>query len=982
MPATNFRYIKALVPIRLFNGALWMEEEDINRIPLEMFNTSEIQTAITNNQLIEVNNNDLPVDVVSPTLKWKGDWDASNGQLPIGRRIGDIFKVITPGTVGGIALVTGQLVFFRTLTDFDFLGFTNEELTASQYIFKLSGDWTPVGTLADATAIRSVDAIIGTNGTNQLLQPNPLMTGLGAIAIASSGVGIPTSGFGTVWTKVVAPTILNTDNMQEYGVYFLNESAEPEDFSIIATGGLPTNVTYGGVVTFNPTGFTSYAIVNNIVANSTSGTFASPVSPGDVLYVGFDRANNKLLVQKNTGAVFPGAILNFNGFPTGESLFVSVYAGFTSSSPVFSQGNIEFNFAATDNGKVPVQAVGSVNPPPGAEEGQEWRVVSNAIYNGYSIKTGDVVKFFNGLNDLVITRVPSVTKDDIPPGIAAIGYDSETQHLAITRVFADGHVDQLSTLIETKTAAGFVCFTDVVPQNIADNVGNKVTSSSGLVLDSCTSGTLNVRVKILAVSGSQTLMPTVTINGTPVDNLTPAEARNIWEGYLDMTLSGTQTLTALHGEGSTATLTITYEVPPVVASAVFLGNYPAAGSGQTEYAAGEGLSVYLTSATPFVAVQAQDASGTATVAFDSGIIPSTTATAISLTSANRGNVTQALPAVVRIQNATGTWSPWYPTNTTGNVDHVNVVNLNNTRPSVTYTGVTYPVGQQAIKNGDSATLGVTFANCDGVSFTSPNNQVSFSAAGSLTNQTVQVSGAGLGAYNIVTNNVRATVTRLANNTSAVFDSIVWIADVAPVVTIATASARLRSGGTHGSSPQNHVITLSSNQRLVSGVSVDASVGAWQASWSTANSGLTWTRSLQITDSDTKGAAQFSNLSVTNLAGIPVTQFNGNQATVDYTVGGLVQRTISFAAWPNRESDIGTYVVDTSKLRVTNLSKGSSGSLNTTYRALIAPDAVDRYTITSPMGTFNATGRYIYNLDLANATSNTTGLMQFEVEELV
>ena len=95
----------------------------------------------------------------------------------------------------------------------------------------------------------------------------------------------------------------------------------------------------------------------------------------------------------------------------------------------------------------------------------------------------------------------------------------------------------------------------------------------------------------------------------------------------------------------------------------------------------------------------------------------------------------------------------------------------------------------------------------------------------------------------------------------------------------------------------------------------------------------------------------------------------------------MQRTISFAAYPNREAAIGTQVSDTSKLRVTNLSKGSSGSLNTSFVSSVG-DAIDTFTITQPSGVYNATGNNLYNRDLANAVSNTSGTMQFEVEELV
>ena len=136
--------------------------------------------------------------------------------------------------------------------------------------------------------------------------------------------------------------------------------------------------------------------------------------------------------------------------------------------------------------------------------------------------------------------------------------------------------------------------------------------------------------------------------------------------------------------------------------------------------------------------------------------------------------------------------------------------------------------------------------------------------------------------------------------------------------------------------------------------------------------------MQIHDDDTKGTHAWGAILGTNLAGIPTTTITGSS---DYTVGGFVFRTFFIAAYPNREGAIGTRVVDTAKLRCTNLSKGSSGSLNFTFVGSVA-DQVDTYTITDPTLTYNANGNLWYNRDLANAVSNSTGLMQIELEELV
>ena len=119
------------------------------------------------------------------------------------------------------------------------------------------------------------------------------------------------------------------------------------------------------------------------------------------------------------------------------------------------------------------------------------------------------------------------------------------------------------------------------------------------------------------------------------------------------------------------------------------------------------------------------------------------------------------------------------------------------------------------------------------------------------------------------------------------------------------------------------------------------------SWTTANNGLTWTRSLAITDSDTKGAANFTGLSITNLAGIE-----------SKVVGRLqLYLVVVFSCTPifrcgtltkYREVALGTNVYDTSKL--------VAFKCNTNDKLIaVIGDEIDKFTITG--------GNTLYNCDL-------------------
>ena len=520
---------------------------------------------------------------------------------------------------------------------------------------------------------------------------------------------------------------------------------------------------------------------------------------------------------------------------------------------------------------------------------------------------------------------------------------------------------------------GFVAITDITPTNPSNNVGTKVKTDDNNVLQSCVSSTPNVTVSVLAVTAGQSFKPSVTVNGVAA-TLSRNALTDVWTGSAVITLTGEApyTVTATHSEGATDTAIVNMEALPVVTNMQFSGAYPAIG--QTEHAQGQTLSLTITSDTQFTELEIVDDAGTATEALNLSFAATTTKT-VTVTVADRGSYGTGapiiVPAKVRIKSENGTWGNYFNSNDFGGTNGVHILALNNTRPLVSINSIVYPVGQYALKDTESVTVNVSESNVDSLVWSSPNSQLSIDSPNASGNKTVTRASGG---YNITDNNLRVVSSRTANATQTTLDAIVWIAHDAPTITVTTPVARLRSGVT----PQNYTISINSNQCTQSTPTLTASVGTFGGSWSTTNNGLTWTRSLAIADSDTKGSANFSGLVITNLAGIVVNTITTGDT---YTVGGFTQRTVTFAAYPNRESAIGTQVSNTSKLRVTNLSKGTSGSLNTNFVSNVG-DAVDTYTITQPSATYNATGNTLYNRDLANAVSNTSGTMQFEVEELV
>ena len=519
---------------------------------------------------------------------------------------------------------------------------------------------------------------------------------------------------------------------------------------------------------------------------------------------------------------------------------------------------------------------------------------------------------------------------------------------------------------------GFVAITDITPTSPGDNVGSKIKTDDNNVLQSCISSTTSVTVSVLAVTAGTSFKPTVDVNGTQAV-LTRNALTDVWTGTAAITLTGSSpyTVTATHGQGAIDTATVTYESSPIINSMTFSGAYPNAINGQTEHAAGQKLDLTITSLTLFDAVEVIYTNGlTATTAIGITEIDDTLTHTLEVTVADQGSYGTGapliLPAKARIRNLNGTWSNVFSSSDFGGTNGTHILALNNTRPVVTAGVITYPASQFALKGTEQATVAATYTNVDSVLWTSA-SQLTVNAPTVMGNVVVNRLAGG---YNIGTTNLTATAQRVANATTSTTNVVVWIADDNPVITKTLPAARLRSGV----DAQNHVITLGSDQRLISidmgaGTILGDAAGTFLGSWATANNGLTNTRTLVVTDNDPKGTATFTGLSAVNLAGKVVTTVTTN---LNYVLGGFVTRTVTFPLWDAnqiREVAIGTDVVDVTKLVAFNVTRNRA----TTYRATVG-DEIDKFTIIN--------GNTLYNCDLEDASTALTSPVLITIEETV
>jgi len=516
-------------------------------------------------------------------------------------------------------------------------------------------------------------------------------------------------------------------------------------------------------------------------------------------------------------------------------------------------------------------------------------------------------------------------------------------------------------------ATGGLFFIDATPTS-SGIVGNPQfvpgTVPANRVILEATTDTNNVTVSLFAEGGTAFYSPTVTVTTIPPQSGGPIVASLVEDPTDRRSYIATANLTgisvdtvvnAVSSTGATATMTIIRAAAGPAFSSLLIGPLPGV---QTEAKAGDIVTVsgVVENDAVYAELLAFGAVGTVTGllvgAADSGGAGFKTVTGSFAVSSLSG--TQFVQA--RARNSLGT----YGITATSS----NSIVLNQTYPSIGARTITYPVGQQAIKGAESATVAATITNFDTVTYTATNMSVDSPSVYAVS-KTVTRTG---GTYSFGTNNYTITANRAANNATTVASSAVTIADAAPTasISISGSPARLRSTA----AGLDYTITITANQRLLSAPSLAASSGTWQgAGWT--GSGTTWTRVLRISDPDPKGPQTFSNLTLTGLAGVVGTVITAGAA---YTVGGFPVRTITFPAFA-RFAPIGTLVTDFSKV-----SASYTGSVSLTRYSDTA-DHFQGFTIVDSGGNFDAMGGYLYISDAAFAGSNTSGTLQLDIEEV-
>jgi len=462
--------------------------------------------------------------------------------------------------------------------------------------------------------------------------------------------------------------------------------------------------------------------------------------------------------------------------------------------------------------------------------------------------------------------------------------------------------------------------------------------------------TCSARDILVRVRASYPLVQLSAPNANVVDAVLPRDAGGIgalYRGDVAITVDVDGNVEAMvktpDGEdGAVDTLAVTLDLPPTVTQAKFTGpnpapdpdNYPLGPTGvrQTALKENDTYQVEVTADKPFDQVVFEDfGSGKSVVRTVTPAGSGSQTSVVNLQAANRGTSLQLLAARVKVRDAaTLAFSATLDTNHDvdppgSEVDGFDAVYLRNLFSSGSVTGKTYPVGQAALK-GTEATpapgIQHTAANFDEILYSDPTGiDIDIPNATTFEANKIVTCKDPVGRFNNSATNFRYVMTRHENGAQTTVNSVVVVANVVQQVTIAKPASRLRSGGSNGSAPQNHTITIQSNQPLIEAPVLDEDSGGNRGSFVEGAWGggpSNWTRTLRVDETvpdektpDGGPNFAFENLYTKGLSGLEQTVAVGGSE--EYNLGGFVKRPVTF---PNFDNDgpIGTAVVLFSKLK--------------------------------------------------------------------
>lgn len=494
----------------------------------------------------------------------------------------------------------------------------------------------------------------------------------------------------------------------------------------------------------------------------------------------------------------------------------------------------------------------------------------------------------NDLNSVVASQVDTVqVVNSKSPSSVLIQQQNETQ-IVESGVQQTSIVSSCQIIMRTggggASAGLFVTDVDSSGSGIVGSKSYADTIPANTVVTEALTDDDTVTIHFLAEGGT-TYSPTITVDGIICSNIVQSSGDvRLFRGSVDTVVTETRVVSLSSDSGTTTSVLINRAAAPPEILTCLIGDYPV---GQTAVKAND--TVIVSGTVEGTATHVRINGG---IAFNAGSWVEVIGGSFSITAivtANSGDQTCTVVAKNDIGSEGGTF------------ESENSIVLDQTFPSFTLIGTNYPLGQSAFKGNEIGTQSVTVNNADGIFYSSPNGDFDITAT-DVYQEAKDIQCANPGHYNDSAINYRIAATRSANGSSATYNRIIEVADLAPIVVVTQPYARLRSSA----AGVNYTIAASSNQNLASAPSLTVPVsGEFLSSFS--GSGKYYTASIRMVDGDIAGSGAWVFASIpTNNAGIAAT-ISGDQV-----VGGFTSRELTLAAFAT-ETNLTAIVSDPSKL---------------------------------------------------------------------
>lgn len=418
-------------------------------------------------------------------------------------------------------------------------------------------------------------------------------------------------------------------------------------------------------------------------------------------------------------------------------------------------------------------------------------------------------------------------------------------------------------------------------------------------VSSITTDDFNMTVEVEWDRDSTEYEGSPTVNGFPVTWVSRVGDTN----YGTAVISGVVTEIVASFNGSNYIVPVDADPGPVIQSATFDLIYPITfGQTQTQLKTGDQMGVDIVTDILTESVEFEFSGGlqNTTDTSMSGTSFKATSTAASVGSVDTSS--QALSGRVRATSATGSVGPWF--------DITNTADFNDWFPPVTigaYTNTSNP-GFTAFKNVEAGEVINSASDFDEILYSDPHGDFIISNTTTLESPKV-ITCTNPGDYNDSSPNFQIRARRYANGSETTDNTIIEVADIAPLITVTQPVARMQSNIPF----QDYVITATSNQNIRNSAPLLQLTipvgGTFQgADWVTGDTKV-FTRTIRIVDGDVGGTGAWSFFVIpTNNAGLLAA------ITGDEVIGGFFPRVLTLAAFAN-ETDLNINITDYSKLTI-------------------------------------------------------------------